>query len=333
MMTFRERFLMGETEFDEIFDLTDEWNASDDTRTLREFLGLTEEEEDVWISESDEALEELLEKEKQRHIFFTDLDDTLLTRDKQISPKTEQELQRILKEGHVVVLSTGRAAASALKQAERLSLERPGCYISCYNGGQLIDLSDGRTLKQYIFDKDVIASVSRLAEEMHIHLQAYDDTSVVVTADNDEVRRYVSLQNLPYRVVNSLSEALPQGTPKFLAIHSTDHEQLDRFRQALSENFGDILDAFFSNAFYLEIVPKGVSKGAMLHSLCELLTVPVAHTIAAGDQENDISMVVEAGVGCAMANAVDTLKEKADYITTADCDHDGVAEILAKFIP
>ncbi len=64
-MTFRERFMSGEAEFEEIFDLTDQWNFSDDLRTLREFLGLTAEEEDVWISESDEALEELMNKERE----------------------------------------------------------------------------------------------------------------------------------------------------------------------------------------------------------------------------------------------------------------------------
>ncbi|MCD7818253.1 MAG: hypothetical protein LUH07_04290 [Lachnospiraceae bacterium] len=57
--------MAGEAEFEEIFDLTDEWNYSDEECTLREYLGLTAEEEDVWISESDEALEALMEKEKE----------------------------------------------------------------------------------------------------------------------------------------------------------------------------------------------------------------------------------------------------------------------------
>ena len=59
-MTFRERFMNHETEFDEIFDLTDKWNF-----TLREFLGLNAEEEDIWISESDEALEAFMEQERR----------------------------------------------------------------------------------------------------------------------------------------------------------------------------------------------------------------------------------------------------------------------------
>jgi len=63
-MTFRERFMQYEAEFDEIFALTDQWNFSDETCTLREFLGLNAEEEDIWISDSDDALEQFMEKER-----------------------------------------------------------------------------------------------------------------------------------------------------------------------------------------------------------------------------------------------------------------------------
>ena len=63
-MTFRERFMQYEAEFDEIFALTDQWNFSDETCTLREFLGLNTEEEDIWISDSDDALEQFMEKER-----------------------------------------------------------------------------------------------------------------------------------------------------------------------------------------------------------------------------------------------------------------------------
>lgn len=70
MMKFRERFMMGEVPFDDIFSLTDKWNFSDEACTLREYLGLTAKEEDVWISDSDDALEELMEKEKNNQGSF-----------------------------------------------------------------------------------------------------------------------------------------------------------------------------------------------------------------------------------------------------------------------
>lgn len=63
-MTFKERYLAGEIEFEEIDTYVDTWNNSDDERTLAQFLGLNADEEDVWIEESDEALREMLDKER-----------------------------------------------------------------------------------------------------------------------------------------------------------------------------------------------------------------------------------------------------------------------------
>ncbi|OYO59441.1 hypothetical protein CG709_18670 [Lachnotalea glycerini] len=66
---FKERYLAGEIEFDEIHRYTSKWNHSDETCTLREYLGLNADEEDIWIEESDEALQEMLEKEKENKNF------------------------------------------------------------------------------------------------------------------------------------------------------------------------------------------------------------------------------------------------------------------------
>lgn len=64
-MTFKEKYLAGEIEFEAIDDYIDIWNNSDDERTLAKFLGLNAEEEDVWIDDSDDALKELLDKQKK----------------------------------------------------------------------------------------------------------------------------------------------------------------------------------------------------------------------------------------------------------------------------
>ena len=63
-MTFKEKYLAGEIEFEEIDDYIEIWNNSDDERTLAKFLGLNAQEEDVWIDESDEALREMLDCQK-----------------------------------------------------------------------------------------------------------------------------------------------------------------------------------------------------------------------------------------------------------------------------
>ncbi|WP_313072777.1 hypothetical protein [Lacrimispora sp.] len=63
-MTFKEKYLAGEIEFEDIDDYINEWNGSSSTESLARFLGLNEEEEDLWIEESDEALKEHLDKKK-----------------------------------------------------------------------------------------------------------------------------------------------------------------------------------------------------------------------------------------------------------------------------
>ncbi len=330
-MTFRERYMAGEADFDEIFDLTDKWNRSDETCTLREYLGLNAEEEDIWISESDDALEEYMMQEKTRKIFFTDLDDTLLNTKKQITPKTRKAVQEVLSAGHYVTITTGRAFPSALHLAHELKLDGKGCYLIAYNGGQIYDIMAEKMLRSVDVTNAQMMTCIQAAKEYGIHIQAYSDTDVIVEADTEEVRAYCAIQHLDYKVVADVKNVLAQGTPKLLAI-CDDAKKLEGFRDLLQEKVGGELDLFKSSAKYLEIVPKGINKGDAVHFLCQHLGVPVQNSIAAGDQENDLAMITAAGVGCAMANAVESLKAKADYITENDMDHDGVAEILEKFI-
>ncbi len=63
--SFKELYLAGEVEFEAIDDYSYEWGMSDDERTLAQYLGLNEEEEDAWVSVSEDALREMLDKEKQ----------------------------------------------------------------------------------------------------------------------------------------------------------------------------------------------------------------------------------------------------------------------------
>ena len=72
----------------------------------------------------------------------------------------------------------------------------------------------------------------------------------------------------------------------------------------------------------------GAGKGTQAKKICEHLNIPVENAIAAGDGDNDISMIKAAGLGIAMINAPDTVKDAADVITTFDNDHDGLAEYI-----
>ena len=65
MSNFKEKYLDGEIEFEEIDDYSYKWGMSDDERTLAQYLGLNAEEEDAWVSIGEDALIELLDKQKK----------------------------------------------------------------------------------------------------------------------------------------------------------------------------------------------------------------------------------------------------------------------------
>ena len=78
----------------------------------------------------------------------------------------------------------------------------------------------------------------------------------------------------------------------------------------------------------IEVTAAGVDKGSALLALADRLGIPHENTMAVGDSENDRAMLEKAGIAAVMANGMPQIKALADLVTTADCDHDGVAEVF-----
>ena len=92
------------------------------------------------------------------------------------------------------------------------------------------------------------------------------------------------------------------------------------------------LDGVFPSPGYLECGVAGDKKGRGLKKLAATLEIPVVDTVALGDEQNDIPMIRAAGTGAAMANGCEELRRAADYVTVADQNHSGVAEVIDKFV-
>ena len=65
MASYKERYLAGESAFEEIDEYSYQWGMSDDERTLAQYLGLNAEEEDAWVSIGEDALKEMLDEQKK----------------------------------------------------------------------------------------------------------------------------------------------------------------------------------------------------------------------------------------------------------------------------
>ena len=114
-------------------------------------------------------------------------------------------------------------------------------------------------------------------------------------------------------------------------LYTVDPEISEYHEKRLAEKFGNVLSVYRSTDYFIEIVPKGIDKAASIKVLIDKLNIPHENTIACGDGFNDLSMIKYAAVGVAMENAVDAVKENADYITASNND-DGIAKVVEKFI-
>lgn len=265
-------------------------------------------------------------------ILFTDLDGTLLNDKKEITPGNQAAIDRALSLGHKIVISTGRPLASARIQAERLGLTKEGCYAITYNGGQIYDTYRQKTLYGRPVPRELIRPVFEEAYRWNLHIQTYSATHVLTERDCPEIQGYTRGTLLPYQVVADVNAALSEAPYKLLAIDEHDHAHLEAFRQKILADYSGILDSFFSSDIYLEIVPVGISKGFAVKWMCDYLGIPITDSVAAGDAQNDIAMLEAAHVGAVMRNASPDIARHGTYVTQADNNHDGVAEIIHRFI-
>jgi len=119
--------------------------------------------------------------------------------------------------------------------------------------------------------------------------------------------------------------ALPK--PWYKVVTRQEEKYAKEVHDALYERFPDLYEFDRSYAEGIEIHQKGSGKGACMEWVVQNSNTPIRTTIAAGDYENDISMIRYAQIGCAVENAIDAVKQAADKITSANTD-DAIARII-----
>lgn len=117
-----------------------------------------------------------------------------------------------------------------------------------------------------------------------------------------------------------------------LAISLNDFDKLEAFRSSISDWAQNKVRTIYSNHMYLELFDWDAGKGNAVRFLCDYFHVPLSDAYAAGDADNDISMLAAAGTGIAMLNASEKVKQKADVITGLDNDHDGLAATMRQLL-
>lgn len=266
-------------------------------------------------------------------ILFVDLDGTLLNDEKEISEENHLAIEKAVGCGQTIVVTTGRALISTQKQVERLGLNTKGCYAITSNGALIYDTYTGEIVFRTGVPRHLIRPIFDEAYAFGLHAQTYTDEYAICEKAGREMEYYTRTTLHPYRVVPDVVEALSADPVKLLFIDLDSRKNLEDFREHIKPyTDANGLDMFFSCDYYLEFLPHGINKGSGVRFLSKLLQVPIEHTVAAGDAENDIAMLQAAGTACVMKNAAPGMEAYADYITERDNNHSGIAEVIERFL-
>ena len=258
-----------------------------------------------------------------------DIDGTLLNNKKEITPEVFAAVQEAKKQGVKVVIATGRPIAGVEGLLEELNLKDHGDYVITFNGGLVQDTANGETIVSEELSYDDYLDLEFLSRKLGVHMHAITKEGIYTA--NRNIGKYTvhesSLVNMPifYRTPEEMAD---KAIIKMMFID--EPEILDAAIAKLPEQYHERFNLVKSTPFYLELLPKTVSKGNALLHLAEKMGLSKNQTMAIGDAENDRAMLEVVGNPVVMENGTAELKKIAKYITKSN-EESGVAHAIREW--
>jgi len=256
-------------------------------------------------------------------LFCTDIDGTLFSSDKTVSNKNLEAIEYFKSKGGIFTFITGRAPQISM---EICNIVNPNAPFGCVNGGGIYDYRKNKLLWSVTLPKEVIELVDCVYSQLpEIGIQIITEKEIYFIKDNPTMVNYRANRRLSN--VTCRYDTLKEPILKIMFVHEEDKELSKVINILNAHPKAPQFDFIRSEHSLYEILPKGVSKGAVLGKMAELLGIDINRTIAVGDYNNDVSMLQKANIGFAVANAVDEAKSIADYITVSN-DDSAIAAIV-----
>lgn len=217
-------------------------------------------------------------------------------------------------------------------------------------GNQIINLKTGEEIYKKLLTDSEINSCIDIAKSYNLHVHIYTDKEIVT-----EKLMYMDLRNyklqkekyydtsLEVIVVDDLKQYLKFNNVEVCKLIISSENDLSNIKKEILEKedvsittikkYGEYKDKVIDKEYeYLDISPKNINKSTALNILKDYLKVDNSEIMAIGDNLNDLDMVKNSGVGVAVANAYDELKQVAKYTTQNPVEKGGFAEAVYKFI-
>lgn len=264
-------------------------------------------------------------------LIATDMDGTLLNDSHELTEGNIGSIIGIQKKGVKFVLASGRPSYAMLEQARQLEMNKYGGYVLAFNGGQLIDMSDGKVIFHEGLGKDDIERIFSVSEKLGIPMVLYADDTIYGNQDTEHVRFEAEQCKMKFIEFKELEEVYKKGiteTTKCMLIG--DPEEVKKAEDYMKGKYGDEYFIAISKPIFLEIANRNVNKGKTLKKLGEIENIGTEEMIAVGDGGNDAPLLEAVGMPVAVENAVPEIKEIAEFETCSNND-DALKAVIENF--
>lgn len=250
------------------------------------------------------------------------MDGTLLSSDGVVSQKNKDSISKWIEKGGHFGIATGRGHINAKPYLEGVEINAPCIF---YNGSMLYDKVKKEVVKVKSLPQE------KMMEVLHWILKTYP--KVMVHIYGIEICHLVSKEENADQVI--LKEHQPAvfsdleritNEPWIKVLFAGTPDELKAIEERLESTLDQEVRWVYSLDIYLEVLPKGVSKGYMVPKLKELHGEDY-QVVAVGDYYNDLEMIKEADLGIAMGNSPKDFQRNADHVTLTN-DEDGVSHVL-----
>ncbi|MGB1217713.1 MAG: HAD family hydrolase [Saprospiraceae bacterium] len=265
-------------------------------------------------------------------IVFSDIDGTLLNKERQVSKKTLAAYDSIRDKADLVLISS-RMPNGMTYTHKQFGVENMP--LVCYNGGLVLRdgmndfMDEGNILLDISIPWKTVAEVSDILKDFEANYSVYSYNNWYTTKDDYWTKREENNTQVKAKIVS----------PDFFRKNKTNahkimlmgrKEEMDTLYKNLEENYSE-LALYRSKDTYIEISHINTSKGLGVNHLLLIHfdEIEVEDTIAFGDNYNDIPLFEAVGYGMAVANAKDELKEVADFVSSFTNKENAVAEFIS----
>jgi Cof subfamily protein (haloacid dehalogenase superfamily) len=267
-------------------------------------------------------------------LIVSDLDETLLNDDHKVGARNIEAIKKASELGVKFVAGTGRgykAIESVLKELDLYDKENE--YTISFNGCALTENKNNKILafNELPFNKAKELFQFGLTKDVCIHVYT-SEIVYLYNAKEDEKNRFIRQKNDFTELQEASIDFLKNDSISKVIYQNIDVPYLMSFEDEMKPLTDDLVSVSYSSNRYMELNKIGVNKGHALLELANILGIKQEETIAVGDNYNDMSMLLVAGLSVAAGNAVEDVKKVCGYTCESDNNEGVLAELIEKFI-